>query len=89
MAYERLRRPGTTLLSEQDLQDFQREVSSWIPTPGIVALDIRDYKKEGFLMPQKITYYAVIGGKRTIDNPYGLVRRLEHDDGPADESLTE
>lgn len=38
-------------------------------------------------MPHKITYYAVIGGDRTIDNPYGLVRRLEHDDGPADEGL--
>lgn len=38
-------------------------------------------------MPNKITYYAVIGGDRTIDNPYGLVRRLEHDDGPSDEEL--
>jgi len=38
-------------------------------------------------MPNKITYYAVIGGDRTIDNPYGLVRRLEHDDGPSDEGL--
>ena len=28
-------------------------------------------------MPEKITYYAVIGGNRTIDNPYGLVRRLQ------------
>jgi hypothetical protein len=38
-------------------------------------------------MPHKINYYAVIGGNRTIDNPYGLVRRLEHDDGPSDEAL--
>ena len=38
-------------------------------------------------MPHKITYYAIIGGNRTVDNPYGLVRRLEHDDGPADEGL--
>ena len=38
-------------------------------------------------MAQRITYYAVIGGNRTIDNPSGLVRRLQHDDGPADESL--
>jgi hypothetical protein len=38
-------------------------------------------------MPHRITYYAVIGGDRTIDNPYGLVRRLEHDDGPSDEGL--
>jgi hypothetical protein len=32
-------------------------------------------------MPDKITYYAVVSGDRTIDNPYGLVRRLEFDDG--------
>jgi hypothetical protein len=38
-------------------------------------------------MPHKITYYAVVGGSRTIDDPYGLVRRLEHDDGPEDEGL--
>ncbi len=38
-------------------------------------------------MPDKITYYAIIGGDRTIDDPYGLVRRLEHDDGPSDEAL--
>jgi hypothetical protein len=38
-------------------------------------------------MPDKITYYAVVADDRTIDNPYGLVRRLEHDDGPSDEGL--
>ena len=38
-------------------------------------------------MPGTITYYAVITDNRTIDNPYGLVRRLEHDDGPSDESM--
>jgi hypothetical protein len=38
-------------------------------------------------MPHKITYYAIVSGDRTIDNPYGLVRRLEHDNGPADEGL--
>jgi hypothetical protein len=38
-------------------------------------------------MPHKITYYAIVGENRTVDNPYGLVRRLEHDDGPADEGL--
>ena len=37
-------------------------------------------------MPDKITYYAVIGEDRTIDNPYGLVRRLEMTDG-SDEGL--
>jgi hypothetical protein len=38
-------------------------------------------------VPDKITYYAIVGGDRTIDNPYGLARRLEHDDGPSDEAL--
>ncbi len=38
-------------------------------------------------MPGTITYYAVIADNRTIDNPSGLVRRLEHDDGPSDESM--
>lgn len=35
----------------------------------------------------KITYYAIVGVSNTIDNPRGLVRRLEHDDGPSDEGL--
>jgi hypothetical protein len=40
-------------------------------------------------MPDKITFYAIVGGSRTIDNPYGLVRRLEFDgDGFTDEGLT-
>ena len=39
-------------------------------------------------MPDKITFYAVIGGDRTTDNPYGLVRRLEFDgNGFTDEGL--
>jgi hypothetical protein len=38
-------------------------------------------------MPHRITYYAIVSGDRTIDNPYGLLRRLEHDDGPSDEGL--
>ena len=38
-------------------------------------------------MSQKITYYAVIDAKTTVERPYGLVRRLEHDDGPEDEGL--
>lgn len=39
-------------------------------------------------MPDKITYYAVVGGERTVDNPYGLVRRLSFDsDGFTDEGL--
>ena len=39
-------------------------------------------------MPNKITYYAIVADDRTVDNPYGLVRRLDHDSGPADEGLT-
>ena len=38
-------------------------------------------------MPHKITYYAIVDEDRTIHNPYGLARRLEHDDGPSDEAL--
>lgn len=38
-------------------------------------------------MPHRITYYAIVSGDRTVDNPYGLLRRLEHDDGPSDEGL--
>ena len=39
-------------------------------------------------MSDKITFYAIVGGNRTIDNPYGLVRRLEFDqDGFTDEAL--
>jgi hypothetical protein len=37
----------------------------------------------------KITYYAIVGGSDTLDNPRGLVRRLEHDDGPSDEGLSD
>jgi hypothetical protein len=39
-------------------------------------------------VPDKITYYAVIGEDRTVDNPDGLVRRLDFDgDGFTDEAL--
>jgi hypothetical protein len=38
-------------------------------------------------VPDKITYYAVIGNGRTIIDPFGLVRRLEHDDAATDEGL--
>jgi hypothetical protein len=39
-------------------------------------------------VPDKITFYAIVGGNRTTDNPYGLVRRLEFDgDGFTDEGL--
>lgn len=38
-------------------------------------------------MPQQVTYYAVVDSRTIIEEPYGLVRRLEHDDGPEDETL--
>lgn len=39
------------------------------------------------LSPDKITYYAVVGPGETVDDPGGLVRRLEHEDGLSDEVL--
>ncbi|HEX9033387.1 MAG TPA: hypothetical protein VF834_16225 [Streptosporangiaceae bacterium] len=38
-------------------------------------------------MANKITYWAILGRGSTIDRPLGLLRRLEHDDGPDDEGL--
>jgi len=38
-------------------------------------------------MSNLITYYAIVGGGATVDQPLGLVRRLEHDDGPEDEGM--
>jgi hypothetical protein len=38
-------------------------------------------------MSDKITYYAVTDGMRTVDDPYGLVRRLESEWGFSDEVL--
>ena len=38
-------------------------------------------------MANKITYYAIVSEGATIDHPQGLLRRLEHDDGPEDEGL--
>jgi hypothetical protein len=35
-----------------------------------------------------ITYYAIVGREATVDQPLGLVRRLIHDVGRSDESLT-
>lgn len=39
-------------------------------------------------MPEKFTYYAVVGSGRTIEDPSGIVRRRHTAAGPADESLT-
>jgi hypothetical protein len=35
----------------------------------------------------RIIYFAVVHDHANTDRPYGLVRRLEHDDGPSDEGL--
>jgi hypothetical protein len=41
-------------------------------------------------MPDKITFYAIVGQDRTIENPWGLARRLEFDgDGFTDEALSD
>jgi hypothetical protein len=32
-------------------------------------------------MPDKITFYAIVDENSRVDKPYGLVRRLEFDDG--------
>jgi hypothetical protein len=38
-------------------------------------------------MANKITYYAIVTDGSTPDRPQGLLRRLEHDNGPQDEGL--
>jgi hypothetical protein len=38
-------------------------------------------------MASKIIYYAIVGQEHTVDQPLGLLRRLQHDDGPEDEGL--
>ena len=38
-------------------------------------------------MPEKVTYYAVVGENRSIGNPSGLVRRRHAAAGPVDESF--
>jgi hypothetical protein len=39
-------------------------------------------------LSENVTYYAVVGANRTIDNPSGLVRRRHAAGGLVDESLT-
>ena len=39
-------------------------------------------------MPDKITFYAIVGNNANAERPYGLLRRLEFDDdGFTDEGL--
>jgi len=47
-AYERIRSRLTSDVERSELEEFQREVSSWVPVPD-GATDIPDFKKEGFL----------------------------------------
>jgi hypothetical protein len=44
-------------------------------------------RRRGSEMPDKITFYAIVDDRNTIDNPLGLVRRLETDWGFTDEAL--
>ena len=46
-AYERARSPYASRAELADIEEFQREVSSWIPVPNGIE-KIKDYKKEGF-----------------------------------------
>jgi hypothetical protein len=46
-AYERLRNPQITDEERRELEAFQRGMSSWIQVPD-GAIDISDFKKEGF-----------------------------------------
>jgi hypothetical protein len=46
-AYERIRSRLTSDVERSELEEFQREVSSWIQVPGS-AISIPDFKKEGF-----------------------------------------
>jgi len=46
-AYERIRNPEAPRAEREDLRDFQRQVTSWIPVPPLAA-EIPDYKKESF-----------------------------------------
>lgn len=38
-------------------------------------------------MAQTITYYAIVGRGRNIDDPLGIVRRVVDDEGISDEAL--
>jgi hypothetical protein len=38
-------------------------------------------------MSDKITFYAIVGRGATVDQPLGLVRRLQYDNGWEDEAL--
>jgi hypothetical protein len=39
-------------------------------------------------MPTKITYYAIVDDLSTRENPAGVLRRVQHDNGERDEAFT-
>ena len=39
-------------------------------------------------MPTKITYYAIVDDLSSREEPAGVLRRIEHDDGERDEAFT-
>jgi hypothetical protein len=39
-------------------------------------------------MPTKVTYYAIVDDLSSREEPVGVLRRVEHDDGERDEAFT-
>jgi hypothetical protein len=39
-------------------------------------------------MPTKVTYYAIVDDLSSSEEPAGVLRRIEHDDGERDEAFT-
>ena len=39
-------------------------------------------------MPTKITYYAIVDDLSSREEPAGVLRRIQHDDGERDEAFT-
>ena len=39
-------------------------------------------------MPTKVTYYAIVDDLSSREEPAGVLRRVEHDDGERDEAFT-
>jgi hypothetical protein len=39
-------------------------------------------------MPTKVTYYAMVDDLSSREEPAGVLRRVEHDDGERDEAFT-
>lgn len=39
-------------------------------------------------MPETTTYYAIVDERTSRDNPAGVLRRVEHEDGERDEVFT-